>query len=69
MRKLHVASVLALGLVGCGDDGHDVEPAVISGGGVHDPGIDGEVNATVLSPMTPPPCRPRNTRAGTEGGE
>lgn len=48
--RTHCLSLLAiLGAAACGgDDGHDVTPTLIPGGGVTDPGIDGEVNVYVI---------------------
>ncbi len=39
----------------CGDDGNDVDPELIPGGGVADPGIDGEVNVFVIDEVTGDP--------------
>ncbi len=47
-RRVLELSLLALLWTGCGDDGHDVEPRVVAGGGIADPGIDGEINIHVI---------------------
>lgn len=69
MKKLCAASLLAVGLAACGgDDGHDVEPAIIVGGGIHDPGIDGEVNVYVIDEDTDAPLAGATVRVGTIEG-
>ncbi len=68
MRKLCAASLLAIGLVACGGDGNDVDPAIIVGGGVHDPGIDGEVNVYVIDEDTDAPLVGATVRVGTVEG-
>ncbi len=68
MRKLCAASLLALGLGACGGDGNDVTPTIIVGGGVHDPGIDGEVNVYVIDEDTDAPLTGATVRVGTIEG-
>lgn len=70
MRKLCAAGVFAvgLGLGACGGDGNDVEPELIPGGGIHDPGIDGEVNVFVIDEDTDAPLVGATVRVGTVEG-
>ena len=66
MREL-VAAVLAAGLCACGgDDG--VDPAIITGGGIHDPGIDGTVNVFVVDEDTDAPIAGAKVRVGKMDG-
>ncbi|KAB2907526.1 MAG: carboxypeptidase-like regulatory domain-containing protein [Kofleriaceae bacterium] len=72
MRKLCAASLFAVcagsGLAACGGDGNDVEPELIPGGGIHDPGIDGEVNVHVIDEDTDAPIVGATVRVGTVEG-
>ncbi len=67
MRKLCCASALAL-VAACGGGGHDVDPAIIVGGGVTDPGIDGEVNVFVIDEDTDAPLAGATVRVGAVEG-
>lgn len=67
MRKLCCASALAL-VAACGGDGHDVDPAIIVGGGVTDPGIDGEVNVFVIDEDSDAPLAGATVRVGAIEG-
>jgi hypothetical protein len=67
MRKLCVMGVLALGLTACGGDS-DVEPELIPGGGIHDPGIDGKVHVYVIDEDTDAPLVGATVRVGTVEG-
>ncbi|HUQ05833.1 MAG TPA: hypothetical protein VM261_25200 [Kofleriaceae bacterium] len=68
MRKLCAATLLALGVGACGGDGNDVEPELIPSGGVHDPGVDGEVNVYVIDEDTDAPLVGATVRVGTIEG-
>src|SRR5262245_54253280 len=67
MRNLTLAAVLSAGLLACGG-GHDVDPKIIPGGGIHDPGIDGEVNVFVIDEDTDAPMADATVRVGTIEG-
>lgn len=56
-------------LAACGGGGHDVDPAIISGGGISDPGIDGEVNVYVIDEATGDPIQGAEVQAGDVEGE
>ena len=56
-------------LAACGGGGHDVDPAIISGGGIADPGIDGEVNVYVIDEATGDPIQGAEVHAGDIEGE
>lgn len=51
-----------------GDDGNNAAPAVIPGGGVHDPGIDGLVNVYAIDSDTDAPIAGATVRVGTIEG-
>ena len=53
----------------CGGGGHDVDPTLISGGGIADPGIDGEVNVYVVDEVTGDPIAGAMVHAGDLEGE
>lgn len=53
----------------CGGGGHDVDPTLISGGGIADPGIDGEVNIYVIDEVTGDPIQGAMVYAGDLEGE
>ena len=60
---------LALLAAACGgDDGNNAIPAVIPGGGVHDPGIDGLVNVYAIDSDTDAPIAGATVRVGTIEG-
>ena len=60
---------LALLAAACGgDDGNNATPAVIPGGGVHDPGIDGLVNVYAIDSDTDAPIAGASVRVGTIEG-
>jgi hypothetical protein len=68
MRKLCAATLLALGAGACGGGGNDVEPELIPTGGIHDPGIEGEVNVYVIDEDTDAPLVGATVRVGTIEG-
>lgn len=53
----------------CGGGGHDVDPERIPGGGVADPGIDGEVNVHVVDEDTDEPIQGATVHVGDLEGE
>ncbi len=64
-----LASVMgALALAACGGS-HDVDPTLISGGGVTDPGIDGEANVYVIDEPTGDPIEGATVYVGTVTGD
>ena len=63
-----LASALLLAAACGGDDGNNPTPAVIPGGGVHDPGIDGLVNVYVIDADTDAPITGATVRVGTLEG-
>jgi hypothetical protein len=66
MRKLCVASLLAVGLAACGGD--SVDPELIPSGGIHDPGIDGTVHVYVIDEDTDAVLVGATVRVGTVEG-
>ncbi len=62
------ALLFASAVVGCGG-GNDVEPRVIPGGGIGDPGIDGEVNVYVIDDDTDEPIEGAEVHVGDASGE
>jgi hypothetical protein len=69
MRKTHLVLALSICLAAaCGGGVDDVQPAVIPGGGVHDPGIDGVVHVFVVDADSDAPIAGATVRVGaTEG--
>lgn len=69
MRSLPLLlPALLLVLPACGDDGGEVAPAIIPGGGIHDPGIDGMVNVFVIDADSDLPIADATVRVGTVEG-
>src|SRR6187431_155014 len=67
-RRVSKAAMCALLVAGCGG-GNDVDPRVIPGGGVGDPGIDGEVNVYVIDDDTDEPIAGAAVHIGETEGE
>lgn len=68
MRIAHFL-VSLLAVAACGDDGgHDVSPTLVPGGGVRDPGIDGELNVYVIDGDTDQPIAGARVRVGAAEG-
>jgi hypothetical protein len=67
--KSLLAGLGTAALAACGGGGHDVDPAIISGGGIADPGIDGEVNIYVIDEATGDPIQGAAVHAGDIEGE
>ncbi len=68
MRSLPLLlSIASLALAACGGD-DPIEPAIIPGGGVHDPGIDGVVNVFVIDEDSDLPIANATVRVGTIEG-
>ncbi len=68
--KLRLPCLLSLSLTGlaaCGG-GKDVDPELIAGGGIHDAGIDGEVNVFVIDAGTDDPIAGAEVRVGSITG-
>ena len=63
-----LASALLVTAACGGDDGNDVTPTLIPGGGVSDPGIDGEVNVYVIDEDTDAPISGATVRVGAIEG-
>lgn len=61
------ALVIAAGA--CGGDDDAVEPELIAGGGIHDPGIDGTVHVHVIDDVTDAPISGATVRVGTVEGQ
>jgi hypothetical protein len=61
--------LLAVVLCACGGDEEKVEPAIIVGGGIHDPGIDGTVHVYVIDDDTDAPIAGATVRVGTIEGQ
>jgi len=69
MRVANLCSSLLIFAAACGgDDGHDVTPTLIPGGGVRDPGIDGEVNVYVIDGDTDAPIAGAGVLVGEQEG-
>src|SRR3954462_9772107 len=65
---LLLALLASLASGACGGDDGAAAPAIIPGGGVHDPGIDGVVNVFVIDSDTDQPIANATIRVGaTEG--
>lgn len=69
--RIHSLPILSaiLFAAACGDSGHDVNPELITGGGIADPGIDGEVNIHVIDELTDEPIEGAQVLVGTIEGE
>ncbi|HVV87934.1 MAG TPA: hypothetical protein VHE35_33065 [Kofleriaceae bacterium] len=70
MRSSSFLVPLFLLAAACGGDdgGADVAPAIIPGGGIHDPGIDGVVNVFVTDSDTDQPIANATVRVGATDG-
>ncbi len=66
MKKL---CILAVFLGACGGDDSSLEPELIPGGGIHDPGIDGKVHVHVIDEDTDAPIAGATVRVGTIEGQ
>lgn len=66
MKKL---CILAVFLGACGGDDASLEPELIPGGGIHDPGIDGTVHVHVIDEDTDAPIAGATVRVGTVEGQ
>lgn len=71
--RTHLASLLfsssVLAVAACGGGGNDVDPTLLPGGGVADPGIDGEVNVYVIVEATGAPLAGATVVVGAARGE
>jgi hypothetical protein len=67
--KTLLAGLSTAALAACGGGGHDVDPTLISGGGIADPGIDGEVNVYVIDEVSGDPIQGAEVHAGDIEGE
>ena len=69
MRVAYLFASIVLLAAACGDDGgHDVDPTLVPGGGVRDPGIDGEVNVYVIDADTDAPIAGAGVLVGDKEG-
>ena len=67
MRSLRLVPALLLATAACGGDSA-VEPAIVAGGGIHDPGIDGVVHVFVIDEDSDQPIAGATVKVGdTEG--
>jgi hypothetical protein len=67
--RIHRLSISAILFAAACGGGHDVDPELISGGGITDPGIDGEVNIHVIDELTGDPIEAAEIQVGTVDGE
>lgn len=65
-HTLSFACVLSAALAACGGGGNDVTPTLIEGGGIADPGIDGEVNVFVIDERTDEPIEGAAVHVGDQ---
>ena len=68
-RRSLIAGLGTAALAACGGGGHDVDPTLVSGGGIADPGIDGEVNVFVIDEVTGDPIAGAMVHVGDLEGE
>jgi len=70
MKRLLLCSTLLTSLVACGggSSGGDVDPTLIPGGGIADPGLDGEANVYVIDEDTDAPIEGATVYVGSISG-
>jgi hypothetical protein len=68
-RSTLIAGLTTVALAACGGGGNDVDPTLIPGGGIANPGIDGEVNVYVIDEDTDDPIQGAMVHVGDVEGE